>query len=194
MKKNYKTIGMIAFIIIIGAYTLFSYCSGGEDELRRNDVKDMFVEEDEEELPLKNKQIVVDVKGAVKNPNIYRLDEGGIVEDAINLAGGITSEADLSKVNRAEELVNNQEVIIPIIGEEVGEASTSNVSVSDGKININTANVTELDALPGIGPVRASDIVKYREKNGKFKTIDEIKNIKGIGESAFDKLKDSIKV
>ena len=130
----------------------------------------------------------------VKRPNIYRLEEGSIVEDAITIAGGTTSEADLIKINRAEKLSDNQEVIIPIKGQDESESFASTSSNSNGKININTANETELDSLPGIGPAKALEIIKYREKNGRFKSIEEIKNIKGVGEASFEKLKDSIKV
>ncbi|MFQ9248687.1 MAG: helix-hairpin-helix domain-containing protein [Clostridium paraputrificum] len=130
----------------------------------------------------------------LKGSNIYRLDEGSIVEDAIKIAGGTTSEADLIKINRAEKLSDNQEVIIPIKGQDESESFVSSASSSSGKVNINTANETELDSLPGIGPAKAVEIIKYREENGKFKSIEEIKNIKGIGEASFEKLKDSIKV
>lgn len=196
MKKNYKTIGIISLIIIIGIISLFYYIKGGKNELRKNDNESIFIEEDGgESIPLKNKEIVVDVKGAVNRPNIYRLEEGSIVDDAIVMAGGITGEADLSKINRAEKLSDNQEVTVPKINETEGsiEALSKGVS-SDGKVNINTANAAELDTLPGVGPARASDIIKYRETNGKFKSIEDIKNIKGIGEASFEKLKDMIKV
>ena len=89
---------------------------------------------------------------------------------------------------------DNQEVIIPIKGQYESESFASTSSNSNGKININTANETELDSLPGIGPAKALEIIKYREKNGRFKSIEEIKNIKGVGEASFEKLKDSIKV
>ena len=193
MKKNYKTIGIVTVVILLGGYALLTYIKGGEYELNKNDTESMFIEETEE-IPLKNKEIVVDVKGAVKNPNIYTLDEGSIVEDAINIAGGITDEADLISINRAEKLSDNQEVIIPTKGENNENSSIEVTSNNVGKVNINTANASELDSLPGIGPSKASDIIKYREKNGRFKSIDDIKNIKGIGESSFEKLKDSIKV
>lgn len=195
MKKKYTAVGIITIVVMVSFYALFTYVRSGKDQLKKNETESMFVEEDEgEAIELKNKQIVVDVKGGVKRPNIYRLDEGSIVEDAIKIAGGTTSEADLIKINRAEKLSDNQEVIIPIKGQEENGSFASAGSNSNGKININTANETELDSLPGIGPAKAVEIIKYREKNGKFKSVEEIKNIKGIGEASFEKLKDSIKV
>lgn len=194
MKKNYKTIGIMVIIIISVVYALFTYLRDGKEQLKKNDAESMFVEEEGENIPIKDKQIVVDVKGAVKKPNIYKLDEGSIVEDAINIAGGTTNEADLVRINRAERLSDNQEVIIPIKGEDDNEAYISVNSNNKGKVNINTANASELDTLPGIGPAKAAEIINYREKNGRFKSIEEIKNIKGMGEASFEKLKDSIKV
>ena len=191
MKKKYTAVGIITIVVMVSFYALFTYVKSGKDQLKKNETESMFVEEDEgEAIELKNKQIVVDVK----RPNIYRLDEGSIVEDAIKIAGGTTSEADLIKINRAEKLSDNQEVIIPIKGQDESESFVSSASSSSGKVNINTANETELDSLPGIGPAKAVEIIKYREENGKFKSIEEIKNIKGIGEASFEKLKDSIKV
>ncbi|MDU2851870.1 MAG: helix-hairpin-helix domain-containing protein [Clostridium sp.] len=193
MKKKYTAVGIITIVVMVSFYALFTYVKSGKDQLKKNETESMFVEEDEgEAIELKNKQIVVDVKGGVKRPNIYRLDEGSIVEDAIKIAGGTTSEADLIKINRAEKLSDNQE--IPIKGQDESESFVSSASSSSGKVNINTANETELDSLPGIGPAKAVEIIKYREENGKFKSIEEIKNIKGIGEASFEKLKDSIKV
>ena len=156
MKKNYTTMGILSIVVMVSFYALFTYVKSGKDQLNKNETESMFVEEDEgEAIELKNKQIVVDVKGAVKRPNIYRLEEGSIVEDAITIAGGTTSEADLIKINRAEKLSDNQEVIIPIKGQDESESFARNSSNSNGKININTANETELDSLPGIGPSKA---------------------------------------
>lgn len=176
MKKKYTAVGIITIVVMVSFYALFTYVKSGKDQLKKNETESMFVEEDEgEAIELKNKQIVVDVKGGVKRPNIYRLDEGSIVEDAIKIAGGTTSEADLIKINRAEKLSDNQEVIIPIKGQDESESFVSSASSSSGKVNINTANETELDSLPGIGPAKAVEIIKYREENGKFKSIEEIK-------------------
>ena len=117
MKKNYTTMGILSIVVMVSFYALFTYVKSGKDQLNKNETESMFVEEAEgETIELRNKQIVVDVKGAVKKPNIYRLEEGSIVEDAIKIAGGTTSEADLIKINRAEKLSDNQEVIIPIKG------------------------------------------------------------------------------
>ena len=139
-------------------------------------------------------KIVVDIKGEVKKPDIYWLEEDSIIEDLINLAGGLTEEGDLSKINRAEKLNNHQVVVIPNINDEENQGEIIISSTSDNKVNINTANLTELDSLSGIGPSKAEAIIKYREENGNFKTIEEIKNVTGIGEGLFEKFKENITI
>ena len=146
----------------------------------------------EEKEEKESTKIVVDIKGEVKKPDIYWLEEDSIIEDLINIAGGVTEEGDLSKINRAEKLNNHEVVLIPNINDEESEGETIISSTinnnKDNKININTANSAELDSLSGIGPSKAEAIIKYREENGNFKTIEEIKNVTGIGEGLFKKL------
>jgi competence protein ComEA len=196
MKKKYKTIGIGVLLFFVLVYLIISYLNGGSKELNKNNDESIFVEDEEEKsIAIKNKEIVVEIKGEVKKPDIYWMKEDSIIEDLINEAGGITEEADISGINRAELLKNHQSIVIPNIkeGDVVTNSTTSGVN-KDGKININTATVGELDTLPGIGPARAADIISYREENGGFKSIEDIKNIKGIGESSFEKLKDKITI
>lgn len=200
MKKNYKTIGIIILMVIVGGFLLYSYISGGNKELRKNNNESIFVSAEEEQknesIPLKNKEIVVEIKGEVRKPDVYRLEENSIVEDLIKLSGGITEQAELGKINRAEKLRNNQLIVIPNKNnlEEKSVSANSSGASENGIININTADVAELDKLPGIGPARAADIIKYREEKGGFNSIEDIKNVKGIGNSSYEKLKDMIKV
>lgn len=197
MKQKYKAIG----ILLVGIILLIVYLCGGIDNLNKNNDEVIFVGEDDineetEVASLNNEKIVVDIKGEVKNPNIYWLDEGSIVEDLIFAAGGITEEGDLNNINRAEELSNHQSIIIPNINEtEVQQENILSVSGNNNEdiININTASISELDTLPGIGASKAESIINYREENGKFKTIEEIKNVSGIGEGVFEKIKNKIK-
>ena len=152
----------------------------------------------EEKEEKESTKIVVDIKGEVKKPDIYWLEEDSIIEDLINIAGGVTEEGDLSKINRAEKLNNHEVVVIPNINDEESEGETiisSTINTNkDNKININTANSAELDSLSGIGPSKAEAIIKYREENGNFKTIEEIKNVTGIGEGLFEKFKENITI
>ena len=201
MKKDYKTIGTITIGIIIFLFFLISYFSGGSSELNKNNNENIFVEENESMEVITKKEekesvkIVVDIKGEIKNPNIYWLEEGCIIEDLINVAGGITEEGDLSKINRAQKLNDHEVVIIPNINDKESEIENIIPSSNDkNKVNINTASINELDTLSGIGPSKAEAIIKYREENGTFKSIEEIKNVTGIGEALFEKFKENITI
>ena len=196
MKKNYKTIGIVVLLGILGLYMLFSYFTGGEKELKKNDNESIFVEdENKEEVKVEDNKIVVEIKGEIMNPNIYWLKVDSIIEDLLSEAGGLKAEADMSKINRAEKLKNHQSIIIPNknVVKEVASTGQTDEKVSS-IININTASEAELDTLPGIGPSRAKDIISYREEKGGFNSIEDIKNIKGIGEASFEKLKEKISV
>ena len=207
MKKNYKTLGTILIGIIIFLFFIISYFTGGKSKLNKNNNESIFVEENESMEVISKKEekeekestkIVVDIKGEVKKPDIYWLEEDSIIEDLINIAGGVTEEGDLSKINRAEKLNNHEVVVIHNINDEESEGETIISSTinnnKDNKININTANSAELDSLSGIGPSKAEAIIKYREENGNFKTIEEIKNVTGIGEGLFEKFKENITI
>lgn len=147
-------------------------------------------------------EIVVHITGEVKKEGIVYLKEGDRVIDAIKEAGGETKNADLSKVNLAYELSDGQKIYIPNKGEKLdnfiidegGSASMSENDNKQTKININTADEVELDNLPGIGPSIAKKIVDYRNENGKFNNIEDIKNVSGIGDSKYEDIKDNITV
>lgn len=147
-----------------------------------------------------NDSIYVDIGGEVINPMLAELPEGSRVEDAIQAAGGLTESADLSGINRAEFLEDGEKVFIPakIQGDTAATASqdtaaaTPTNAASNGKVNINTADITGLQTLNGVGPATAQKIVDYRETSGRFKTIDDLKNVSGIGDKTFEKLKDYI--
>ena len=158
--------------------------------------------------------VYVDIGGAVKHPMLAELPTGSRVEDAIEAAGGLTKKADMSGVNRAQVLTDGEKVYIPAAGEDAdslsGQASAGASSagrgsggtqsdsaagsaaeasgISGGLININTADAVLLQQLTGVGPVTAQKIVDYREQNGKFSSVDELKNVSGIGEKTFEKM------
>lgn len=146
--------------------------------------------------------------GQVLNPGVISLDEGARIIDAINKAGGLTSEADLSKINLAYILEDAQKVYIPSVNDkeereyiskgsgdtEIVTSSGSSENKKEEKlmVNINTANTIELSKLPGIGNSTALKIIHYRNENGNFNTIEDLKNVSGIGDSKFNKIKDNI--
>lgn len=142
------------------------------------------------------------VTGAVLHPDVYRLAPGSIIKDAIEAAGGTTGDADLIRINLAQELRDQQQLYVPHVDEADapplvtgGEpAAAAGSSAPGGKINLNAATSEELDSLPGIGPAIAQRIIDYREANGPFKAIEEITLVSGIGDATYDKLKDRITV
>lgn len=152
--------------------------------------------------------IYIHIIGEVKNQGIVKLKKGQRIVDAIEKSGGITELADLSKVNLAFILSDGQKVNIPNInddfenfeyvidnsGKNIIVDNGSNISKGGNKVNINTASQTELETLTGIGPSTASKIIEYREKNGKFITIEDLKNVSGIGETRYEAIKENIVV
>ncbi len=139
--------------------------------------------------------INVYVSGAVNHPDVYTLPLGSLVKDAIAKAGGATADADLDHVNLAVKLSDQMQVYVPRKGEAVATPNSRSGSAAiTAPININTATLEELDRLPGIGPSIAQAIIDYRTANGPFKTIEDINNVKGIGDALFAKIKDSITV
>lgn len=153
--------------------------------------------------------IVVDVKGSVKQPGVYQSSLTERVNDVISHAGGLTEEADASQVNFAAHVQDEMVIYVPKKGEagpspplqaQDPAVSTANSAVRSagemggGKINLNKADETELETLPGIGPAKASAILDYRKQNGMFQSVEDLKKISGIGDKTFEKLKDLISV
>lgn len=136
------------------------------------------------------------VCGAVNNPGVYSFTEGDRRVDALKAAGGATEEAATDAVNLAQPLQDGEMIRIPtkeeVLSGTVPEAS--DFSSEDGKININTADVSQLQTLPGVGESRALQIIAYREENGPFGKPEDIMNVSGIKEGLYAKLKDHIKV
>ena len=152
-----------------------------------------------EEEP-QSKQVIVDVKGAVKYPGVYELTDADRVVDAITLAGGYMDGADATLINHAQKLQDEMVIYIPLQGEEPAIAiqqfsgSTSSTQADSGKININVADETQLTTLPGIGPAKAKASIAHREEQGKFQSIEGLKDVTGIGDKTFEQLKDLIDI
>lgn len=140
-------------------------------------------------------KVSVYLSGAVNNSGIYNFKEGTRLEEALNIIGGIKIEADISKINLSKVLYDSEKIVIPYVQEEEIENDNNNENGNSDseKININNSNAEELMALPGIGEATAKKIIEYR-KNGNFETIEDIKNVSGIGDSKFEKIRDKITV
>lgn len=212
-KLNIKQkIGLIlaALLIVILAFIWLFSIYGNDPP--KNEIKKLQESNNEVEFKLgikekENKTIMVDISGEIITPGVVKLPEGSRIIDAITAAGGKTEDADLSKVNLAYILDDGVQLYIPryneklekeIVQTEPGvgiiQEGINTTSKKDSKVNINTANKEKLATLPGIGEGTAEKIIEYRSKTGKFKAIDEIKKIPGIGESKFKSLKDKITI
>jgi competence protein ComEA len=145
--------------------------------------------------------IVVHVAGEVKNPGVYSLSNSARMIDAVLAAGGATARADLEVINLATPLMDSSQIYVPAKGAAErpifarpqpgmnGVQSTQNSPDSGGVVNINRASVTELDALPGVGPSTAQAIVDYRTTNGPFGSPEDLLNVKGIGPAKFEAMR-----
>jgi competence protein ComEA len=150
-------------------------------------------------------ELVVHVAGAVAAPGVQRLPAGSRVVDAVDAAGGAAADADAARINLAAPLEDGQQVYVPRLG-EVGGGAGPPVGSSgrgpggaaaveaDAVVNLNTAGVDELDALPGIGPAIAQAIVDHRDQNGPFASVDQLVDVRGIGEAKLEDLRDRVTV
>lgn len=198
LSKNQKIILIVVGCIILFVIGYYITSQTGEEEYINIDEEIEIVEE-----KINEEEIIVHITGAVSNPGIVKTKEGARIADIIELAGGELESADTSEINLAYKVQDGEKIYIPTKGENkenliyiTTEAGNNPISKSDDnkKVNINTASQEELDTLQGIGPSTATKIIEYREKNGKFKTIEEIKNVTGIGDSKFEAIKENISV
>lgn len=153
------------------------------------------------EKNITNKKITVYISGAVSKPGIVTLNEGDRLATAVEKVGGMTKKADLDGVNMAIRVQDEMHYIIPKIGEVVKDNNSQVVkegninqdeSSKASQININIATIEELDTLPGVGEATANKIVNHRSEKGDFKSVEEIKNVNGIGDKKFEDMKDLI--
>ena len=209
-KKKILIIGAISIIIVVGGFLYYFSQDEGEGDYIDLDVLENSVENIvQNEIIQETSKIVVHISGQVVNPGVISLEENSRLIDAINASGGLTGEADITKVNLAYVLEDAQKIYIPSKkdkddSEYISEGSEGIIvsgrgnseSKSEEKliVNINTANQEELEKLPGIGSSIATRIVSYRKENGKFNSIEDIKNVRGIGEAKFNNIKSYISV
>lgn len=206
LNQKQKIIAMAAIsivVIVIGYYyinstkEIYSYTETNS-EIEEDIAK---VENNEEA-----EKIIVHITGGVKKQGVVEVKENSRINDAIEAAGGITEKADLSDVNLAYKIEDGQKLYIPIKGDKkeekenvVTEEAGKNVLDIEEDINvtyidINKASAAQLEKIPGIGSQTAQKIIEYRTQNGKFRTIEDIKNVSGIGDAKFETIKKFIRV
>ena len=188
-------IGIIAIVGIIKAVDIYYEKNNTEQISISNFI------ENETEDEKDNTKIKVYITGEVKNQGVIELEEGDRIADAIEKAGGQTEQASLKNVNLAYQLEDGQKIYIPNINDtetEIIDDGASGVvddaTIKQTVVNINKADEKELQSLNGIGESLATSIVQYRKENGNFETIEDLKNVPGIGDSKFENIKEYIKV
>lgn len=215
-KKILVLVGILLIIILLGGAIIYyqteeevsfevldeidNNIQGESVNIVENENANTIQTGDNEEL------IAIHITGEVTKPGIIYLKEGARIYDAIQEAGGTTKDANLDRVNLAYVLSDGQKINIPNVKDKeekeyIISNSGENILLDDtstktkgasGKVNINTALQTELETLPGIGPSLAQRILEYRETNGKFQKIEDLKNVKGIGDSKYSNIKDYV--
>ena len=215
-KNKILLIVIVAIVAIISYYFIFDrkeeWLNNQEQNLEiKEEIKtnDQIENNSNEQQLEKNENIIVHVSGAVNKEGIVELKNNSRIIDAIDKAGGLKDEADITNINLAYIIEDGMKIHIPskeekestIIVEsniDSGTVEQSNEIKSNNnkklKININTATKTDLETLPGIGESTALKIIEYRKKKGKFKLIEDIKQVNGIGENIFNKIKELITV
>lgn len=138
--------------------------------------------------------IVIDVSGKVRRPGVLRLPAGSRVADALEAAGGVKDGTDLTGLNRARVLTDGEQVVVggPAVPAPVGAGGGPVTGPAAGPVSLNSASVEQLETLPGVGPVLAQHIVDHRTRHGGFRSVDELRDVNGIGDRRFENLKDLV--
>ncbi|MGM0395465.1 MAG: helix-hairpin-helix domain-containing protein [Bacillota bacterium] len=194
-REQIAILSVAVVILAIFGIRIFSQEKEPEAAVMRS-VPENLILEDEDNLNdnLEPTLIMVHISGQVYHPGIYELIEGDRVVDVVDLAGGLTKQADLDRINLAKKLSDEDKIYIPSVDEdfpvEIGDIQTSG---GTGKVNINNCSQLELENLPGIGEVIASRVVEYR-KDSRFQKPEDIMNVSGIGDVKYEQIKDLITV
>lgn len=197
--EKYVKLAVIALVVITAL--VFFGVKGEKEEIPVIQSGELLEQNSEPEAgdfaPVEPEKLFVDISGCVKNPGVYEIKEGTRLYQVIEMADGFTKDADTDTVNQAELLYDGQKIIIPKIMTSADSSPSNSGGLSagitaEGKVNINIANSTELQEIPGVGPATAEKILAYRESHGNFSKLDELKNIDGIGDKTFEKIKDMI--
>ena len=204
-KKIIRFIVSILFLLL----SIFIYYMTGGNKVKANPIK----------KKINNKTVFVDIKGAVKSPGVYEISKDSRIIDVIKKAGDLKKEADTSIINLSKKVKDEMFIIIYtkdeiksykdkfsssteivkeiekkiVCPDNDNDACLKNSDTKIGKVNINNASLEELSSLTGIGEGKAKKIIEYREKN-KFEKVDDIKNVSGIGDTLYEKIKDDIEV
>ena len=203
----FKILAVIIFVIT--AFLLFGPKGNNEtitldkENASKNEV---ISKEEENEKRDASGKVYVDISGEVKKPGVYEVSSDSRIFEVIEKAGGLTGKADTGTINQAELVKDGQKIVISrkgdnrnVSGSNMADTSSRSTGAShngtaQGKININSADVNELQKIHGVGPATAEKIIKFRSSNGNFRVIEDLKKVNGIGNKTFEKIKDYITV
>lgn len=212
---NKTKIIIIATIILICSiaivYKIIDIVKGeGTEIIYSNIISENIIDNQEQKSDTyqTTSKIKIHIIGEVTEQGIIELEEGERISDAIEKAGGVTQNADLSKVNLAYILQDGQKLYIPSMNDEkdvqyistengegiIAETNINDKSGINKKVNINKASQSDLENIPGVGPSLAQKIISFRDENGKFKNVEDLKNVSGIGDKKFESIKDYVEV
>ncbi|CAG9608092.1 ComE operon protein 1 [Pseudoneobacillus rhizosphaerae] len=189
-----KLLAVLVLLIIIMIY--FFIRSDVQDDITFEEASAPLINETSQKTSVTIEEpiiMMVDVKGAVRIPDVYVAEQDERVIDLIKKAGGFTDKADQNQVNLSQHVEDEMVIYVPNLGDSENIQIGSNLP-QNNLVNINKASDSELQTLPGIGPSKALAIIEYRDTNGGFRTVDEIKKISGIGEKTFEKLEPHISI
>ena len=200
-KKYYLAVSFLVVAIVVLLITVFS---ARGNSVNAQDINDELANECVCDCD-KVEDVLVDIKGAVKKPGVYKLSSSSIVNDVIVLAGGLNKNASTDDINLSKAIYNEMVIYVSTKDEiknknnstviqSNNDSNIDNECVPSNKVNINTATLNELQNINGIGEAKAQKILEYRNTNGSFKSIEDIKNVSGIGEAFYEKIKGYITV
>ncbi|HFU4123902.1 TPA: helix-hairpin-helix domain-containing protein [Streptococcus suis] len=196
-------------ILLVGTFLIFSQPAQLADQTGLTDFPQTeqtsssseLVEETSTKVSEEPSQLVVDVKGAVAKPGLYTLEAGARVNDAVEAAGGLTSQANPKSINLAQKLsdeavvyVASKDENISVVASATASSAMSQEEKNTSLVNLNTATEADLQTISGIGAKRATDIIAYREANGGFKSVDDLNNVSGIGDKTMESIRPYVTV
>ncbi len=204
-------IGIGAIVVFVIVYYIYKISIPEESYEQLDVISENNQEQNKENVENKLEEIdliIIHIAGEVKNPGIVKIKEGARIADVIEKAGGLTEKANITNINLAYIIEDGQKITIPseeqdtqeYISNDSGEGireqnkKTNTTSTKNTTVNINKASKEELQTLQGIGASTAQKIIDYRDQNGNFKQIEDIKNVPGIGDSKFEAIKNNIKI
>ena len=194
--KGKKTIKILLVVLAVVAAGIIYSCTAKTKTTDGNEPESAVQTETEAiEAEISRRQVCVHICGAVASPGVYYLEEGSRIHEAVDMAGGLLDNAADEYINLAQVISDGQQIYIPDTEEVTSGGFTPPYEpADDGLVNINTASAEELKSIPGIGDIKAEAIVSYRENIASFASIEDIKNVAGIKDSLYEKIKDYIKV